>query len=362
MAKVVIAMSGGVDSSPAAVMLKQAGHKVTGITMKIWDGDDAPKNGDHHACYGPGEAEDIEDARKIARMLDIPFYVFDLTQEYKKDVLDYISSEYLSGRTPNPCVRCNCNVKFGALIKKAQDSGLEFDYFASGHYVKAEYDKSRQRYILKKAQDVAKDQSYFLFSLSQEQLSLSLFPLSNYTKGEIRKVARTFGLEVKDKPESQDFITGGYHNLVRGKAQPGPIVDKQGNILGQHRGIPFYTIGQRKRLGVFSSEPLYVTVIDCEKNSLTVGPKSEIYQREFTMSRINWIAIPFLTGSIRAKIKIRYHHKEADALITPLPENEVTVVTDEPQMAITPGQAAVFYDRDTVLGGGTIERVKQHSN
>ncbi|MCD6358461.1 MAG: tRNA 2-thiouridine(34) synthase MnmA, partial [Dehalococcoidia bacterium] len=286
----------------------------------------------------------------------------DLTKEYKKNVLEYTSHEYLSGRTPNPCVRCNCRVKFGALLRKAQDSGLKFDYFATGHYAQTEYDKRRQRYLLKKARDITKDQSYFLSSLSQEQLIHTLFPLGTYTKPEAREMARTFGLEMKDKKESQDFIAGGYYSLIEEATRTGPIIDVQDNVLGQHRGIPFYTIGQRKGLGLSSSEPLYVTAINREENSITVGPKSELYQNELTVDEVNWIAIPLLPEPVRAKVKIRYRHQEADALIAPLPEDKVNVLFDEPQMAITPGQTAVFYDGDIVLGGGTIKNIKQHSN
>jgi len=356
--KVVVAMSGGVDSSVAAALLKEKGYQVNGVTMKIWDGEAFPVEGGRHGCYGPGEEEDIEDARKVAQILGIPFHVFDLRQEYKAEVLDYFCHEYLSGRTPNPCLRCNHKVKFDALLRKTQDSGIDFDYFATGHYARVEYNKSKHRYLLKKAMDLSKDQSYFVSSLSQEQLGRSLFPIGNYTKEEVRKMASDFELGVDNKPESQDFIAGGYSFLVKA-AQPGPILDKQGNVLGEHRGIPFYTIGQRKGLGISSKEPLYVTDIDQEKNAIVVGGKEEVYRDELTASGLNWIAIEKLEQPTKVKARIRYAHNEAEAIITPLNEDKVYVKFKEPQMAITPGQAVVFYQGDVVVGGGTIERTSE---
>jgi tRNA-specific 2-thiouridylase len=356
MAKVVVAMSGGVDSSVAAAILKERGYEVIGITMKVWDGEALPGDDTRHSCYGPGEEEDIEDARKVAQVLGIPFYTFDLRQEYKAQVLDYFCHEYLLGRTPNPCIRCNRRIKFGALLKKARDSGLEFDYFASGHYARVEYDEGKRRYLLKKAKDMAKDQSYFLFSLSQEHLGRSLFPLASYTKGEVRKLSRALGLGIEDKPESQNFIAGGYSTLMEAVAKPGPILNKEGKILGEHRGIPFYTIGQRKGLGISYREPLYVTGIDQGRNAIIAGTKEEVYKDGLLASELNWIAIEELKRSIEVKARIRYLHKEAEAMVIPLEDDKVRVKFNEPQMAITPGQAVVFYDDDTVVGGGTIER------
>jgi tRNA-specific 2-thiouridylase len=349
-------MSGGVDSSVAAALLKEKGYEVIGVTMKVWDGETLPANGTRHACYGPGEEEDLEDARKVAQVLGIPLYIFDLRQEYKIEVLDYFCHEYLSGRTPNPCIRCNRRVKFDALLEKARDTGIEFDYFATGHYARVEHDESGSRYLLKKAKDMAKDQSYFLFALSQEQLSNSLFPLGNHTKEEVRKMARDLELGIDDKSESQDFFAGDYSSLLGKVARPGPILNKEGEILGEHRGIPFYTIGQRKGLGISSKEPLYVTAIDQGKNVIVVGPKEEAYGDELVAMELNWIAIQELSRPVDLKAKIRYLHKEAEAMVIPLDEDKVHVKFKEPQMAITPGQAVVFYDDDTVIGGGTIER------
>ncbi len=356
--KVVVAMSGGVDSSVAAALLKEKGYQVSGVTMKIWDGETLSGEGIRHGCYGPGEEEDIEDARKVARTLGIDLYVFDLRQEYRVEVLDYFCHEYLSGRTPNPCLKCNRKVKFDALLRKTQDSGIEFDYFATGHYARVEYNKNKHRYQLKKARDLSKDQSYFISSLSQEQLGRSLFPIGDYTKEEVRKMASDFGLGVDNKPESQDFIAGGYSSLVE-VAQTGPILDKQGNVLGEHRGISFYTIGQRKGLGISAKEPLYVTDIDPEKNAIIVGNKAEVYRDELIASGLNWIAIEELKQPTKLKARIRYLHKEAEAIVTPLDKDRVCVKFKEPQMAIAPGQAVVFYRRDVVIGSGTIERTRE---
>jgi tRNA-specific 2-thiouridylase len=355
--KVVVAMSGGVDSSVAAALLKERGYQVSGITMKIWDGEAFSGDGARHGCYGPGQEENIEDARKVAQTLGIPFYIFDLRQEYKAEVLDYFYREYLSGKTPNPCLRCNRKVKFDALLRKAQDIGIEFDYFATGHYARVEYSRERQRYLLKKARDTSKDQSYFISSLSQEQLGRSLFPIGDYTKDKVRNLAHDFGLGVDNKPESQDFIAGGYRSLVEA-AQPGPILNKQGDTLGEHRGIPFYTIGQRKGLGIASREPLYVTDIDPETNAITVGSKEEVYQDELIASGLNWIAIEKLEQPIKVRARIRYAHQETEATVIPVNKDRIYVKFKEPQMAITPGQAVVFYQGDIVVGGGTIEKAR----
>jgi len=354
---VLVAMSGGVDSSVAAALLKEKGYLVSGVTMKIWDGETLPGERTRHACYGPGEEEDIEDARRVSQILGIPFHIIDLRREYKTEVLDYFYHEYLSGRTPNPCLICNRMVKFDALLRKARESGIEFDYFATGHHARVKYSKDSNRYLLKKAKDPGKDQSYFISSLSQEQLGGLLFPIGDYTKDEVRSIARDLGLGVDDKPESQDFIDGDYHPFVE-SAQPGPILNKQGDIVGEHRGIPFYTVGQRRGLGIANREPLYVTDIEPETNTVTVGIREEVYRDELTASGLNWIAIEKLERPIKVRAKIRYLHQEASAEVTPVNKDRVYVKFNEPQMAITPGQAVVFYEGDVVVGSGIIEKAK----
>jgi len=354
--RVIVALSGGVDSAVAAALLKEEGYEVTGVTMAIWDGKASGEAGGRHACYGPGETEDIEDARRVAQRLGIPFYVFDLKSEYRASVLDYFRRQYLAGRTPNPCVMCNRWVKFGALMEKARHRGIEFDYFATGHYARVEYDGTRGRYLLKKARDWRKDQSYFLYYLSQEQLGRCLFPLGTYLKEEVRSMARNLRLTIHAKPESQDFAAGGYLSLLEGSPQPGPIMNRQGEILGQHRGIVFYTIGQRRGLGLAAGKPLYVTAIDREKNVIVVGTEEEVLGHSLVASGANWIAIEELTEPLQAKAKIRYRHQEAEAGVTPLDSGKVRVEFKEPQRAITPGQGVVFYNGDTVVGGGTIEQ------
>jgi tRNA-specific 2-thiouridylase len=294
-------------------------------------------------------------------MLGIPIYILDLTREYRAAVLDYFCQEYLSGRTPNPCLRCNRQVKFDALVQKTKESGLDFDYFATGHYARVEHNQAKNRYLLKKARDLNKDQSYFLAFLTQGQLGRAIFPLGNYTKAEVRQMATDFGLPVANKPESQDFAAGGYCSLLPA-TPPGPILDRQGNKLGEHRGISYYTIGQRKRLGLSSPEPLYVIGIDREKNAIIVGGKEAVYQDKLIASGVNWIAIDKLGQPIEVKARIRYRHREAEATATPLGEAGVYVRFREPQPAITPGQAAVFYRDDIVVGGGTIERAEEQSH
>jgi tRNA-specific 2-thiouridylase len=356
MARVAVGMSGGADSSVAAALLREQGYEVTGIAMRTWRGDPMSGTERRHGCYGPGEIEDIEDAGEVAVKLGIPFHAFDLGAEYESEVLDYFRREYASGRTPNPCVRCNRRIKFDVLLRKARESGIGFDFFATGHYARVEYDAARGRYLLRKAWDAKKDQSYFLFALTQEQLGHALFPIGEYTKGEVRRMASELGLGVADKPESQDFADGDFAPLVEEAARPGPILSGSGEVLGQHAGIPRYTIGQRKGIGVAAREPLYVTAIDPERNAVVVGGKDDVYGDELVASDLNWIAVEELRGPIEARARIRYSHEEARAVVSPLGGDRVHVEFRESQMAITPGQAVVFYDDDIVIGGGTIER------
>ena len=256
MTSVIVAMSGGVDSAVAAALLKAQGYEVTGVMMRIWDGETpATEQSGHHSCYGPEDA-DIEDAQRVASVIGIPLHVFDLRNEYRAEVIDYVRREYSSGRTPNPCIRCNSRVKLESMVQKARDAGIAFDCVATGHYVRVEWNEGTQRYLLRKALDELKDQSYFLYSLSQSQLARSLFPIGDFTKDEVRQLAADFNLGVADKSESQDFISGGYTSLVMAEAHPGPILDCSGRVLGEHRGIQFYTVGQRKGLGLPARRPV----------------------------------------------------------------------------------------------------------
>ena len=354
---VLALMSGGVDSSVAAALLKEQGYNVSGVTMKIWDGKTTAQGSTQHGCYGPGEQEDIEDARKVALNLNIPFHVFDLTREYQSGVLDYFCSEYLSGRTPNPCVRCNPSIKFGALVDKARLSGIEFDFIASGHYAKVAYDDTLRRYLLKKAKDLIKDQTYFLAFLSQQQLSRLMLPLGDYTKIEIREMAKRLGLQVASKSDSQNFVCGDYTSVINAESNPGPILDNNGNVMGQHRGLQFYTIGQRKGLEISAKIPLYVSALDPARNTVTLGTKEDLYLNEFIVSGLNWIAISELQQTMIANVKIRSSHREAEAILTPAGNGNVKLKFKECQFAITPGQAAVFYQDDVVIGGGIIKNI-----
>ncbi|UCD08255.1 MAG: tRNA 2-thiouridine(34) synthase MnmA [Dehalococcoidales bacterium] len=353
--RVAVAMSGGVDSSVAAALLKDRGFHISGVTMKIWDGEELPGVQTRHSCYGPGESEDIKDTQKVAEKLGIDLHIIDLSEEYRKEVLDYFEQEYLSGRTPNPCLMCNRRIKFQALIDKAADAGVEYDFFATGHYSSIEYNNISGRYLLKKASDKLKDQSYFLAFLSQYQLGQTLFPIGEYTKQEVRELARKYELDIAEKQESQDFIDAGYRSLI-GDAPAGLIKNMNGEILGEHTGIANYTIGQRKGLGISGKDPFYVTDINPTTNVITVGSREDIYSDELTARNMNWIGMEKPKTVMEVRAKIRYSHDEAEATITPVDDIRIKVKFKESQMAITPGQAVVFYRDDIVLGGGTIER------
>lgn len=352
MSRIIVGLSGGVDSSVAAWLLKEEGHEVIGVTMAIWDGKYHATG--KHACYGSDEEDEIREARELAMKLDIPYHVFDCASEYKQAVLDYFRAEYLAGRTPNPCVQCNQLIKFGLLPLMARKSGIEFDYFATGHYARKGLEDQSGRYLLKKAADPRKDQTYFIYRLSQQQLAGVLFPVGDYNKKEIKEIALRAGITTPDKEESQDFYGGDYKELLHVEEQPGKIVDSQGHVLGTHKGIWNYTIGQRKGLGIAFSEPLYVIGFEREKNQVIVGTRSETYNRSFLVGDLNWIAIDGLHGRVDCTVKIRSAQTERNATLQPAAPGEIQVTFFEPNDSIAPGQSAVFYNGDLVLGGGII--------
>lgn len=354
--KILVGLSGGVDSSVAALILKQQGHEVVGATMSIWGKDGmAAKTGHKNACYGPDEKEDIEEARKIAAQIDIPYYVFNCVEQYEKIVLDNFKSEYIQGRTPNPCVWCNALVKFGVLPLIAKENGIEFDKFATGHYARVE--EKDGRFLLKRGIAPHKDQSYFLYRLKQEQLKNIILPLGNYTKDQIRKIAKYNGLEVAEKPDSQDFYDGDYNELLGVKEKDGNIVDLDGKVLGHHKGIWNYTIGQRKGIGISATEPLYVLELRKDTNEVVIGPADKTFKKELTAVNLNWIAFDNLENERKVYAKIRSTQQPTPVTITPNGDN-VDVVFDELQKSIAIGQSVVFYDEDVVLGGGVIDKVR----
>ncbi len=346
-------MSGGVDSAVAALLLKEQGYEVIGITMKLWEGDSDREDG----CCSLSSAND---ARRVCDLLDIPFYVSNFKEAFQEKVIDYFVDEYFQGRTPNPCIACNKYLKFDDLLKLARS--VEAEYIATGHYAKVEYDEPSGRYLLKKSVTARKDQTYVLYCLTQEQLSHIVMPLGTYTKEEVRAIAAKAGLRVANKAESQEicFIEDNDYGRFLKEVRPedikeGRFVNQEGKTLGKHKGIVNYTIGQRKGLGITFGKPVFVTRIDPKDNTVTLGEHDELMSTTLFADEINLISMEKLTGEMRVTAKIRYSAKEAPATI--LPEGEgIRVNFDEPQRAITPGQAVVFYDGDVVVGGGIIKR------
>lgn len=348
--KVMIGMSGGVDSSVAAYILKQKGYDVTGVTMQIWQED---KEQEGSCC----SLTAVEDARRVATKLDIPYYVINFKKVFDEKVIQYFIKEYLAGRTPNPCIACNRYVKFEEFLNKA--ISMDMDYVATGHYARVDYRDGR--YLLMKSASKKKDQTYVLYNLTQEQLSKTLFPLEDITKEEVRAIAKKLKLNVASKPDSQEICfveDNNYGKFLKEnstlKTKPGDIIDTKGKLLGRHNGIYNYTIGQRKGLGISSNRPLFVIDIDPINNQIVVGDDSEGFGKTLIAEDINLIAIEKLTEERKVSAKIRYAAQESPASIKPLEGNKILVEFDTPQRAITPGQAVVFYDGDIVLGGGTI--------
>ena len=360
--RVLVGMSGGVDSSVAALLLKEQGYEVVGAIMSLWGkggtfdilkeklDSQEQKTATHCACLSPDKQKDIEQARKIAEKLGIEFHVIDCSKEYEKIVIDYFKEEYMQGRTPNPCVRCNQFVKFGAFWQLAEKYGIKFDKFATGHYAKIEEENGK--FFLRRGVNPKKDQSYFLYGLTQEQLSKTLMPLGSYTKEEIREIARKNGFEVADKADSQDFYVGDYNDILNQEPKKGNIVDFDGNILGTHQGFWNYTIGQRKGIGVAAAAPLYVVELRKDTNEVVVAFKEDSLNKGLIASNVNLK----LTSPIECQVKIRSAQEPKSAMIKPRGE-KIAVEFDELQSPIAIGQSAVFYDGETVLGGGIIESV-----
>lgn len=367
---IAVAMSGGVDSSTAAALLRAEGYDLVGLTLQLWNQrrlagkEGMPEQVTGRCC----SLDDVYDARRVAETLEIPYYVVNEEERFEQDVVRPFVREYLNGRTPIPCSLCNDHLKFDQLLVRAQQIGA--DRIATGHYARNEYDPARDRWILSRPTDQAKDQTYFLFGLTQAQLARTLFPLGGYHKAEVREMAANHGLAIAVKPDSQEicFIPGGdYKQFIsaylneQGEEIPdtgGELVSTSGATIGHHSGIHNFTVGQRKGLGVASPDPLYVIQIDNASHRVTVGADAEATTNTLRARDLNWISLPQLDGEMRVRAKIRHRHEPAWATIRPLSgsvgSHEVEAIFDEPQRAVTPGQAAVFYDGDEVVGGGWI--------
>ncbi|MFQ5450859.1 MAG: tRNA 2-thiouridine(34) synthase MnmA [Nitrospinaceae bacterium] len=353
--KIVVAMSGGVDSSVAAALIKNAGCEVVGISLQLWNYNSETDERFGTCC----SLDDLADARRVAGRLDIPFYILNLEKEFREEVVDYFISEYLQARTPIPCTLCNQKLKFDDLIRKAEGFGVR--RVATGHYASIVKDGSG-RFTVRRGRDRTRDQSYFLFNLSQDQLSRLEFPLGDMEKRDVRRIALSLGLNVAEKPESREicFIPDNDYakfiaRQVNGTGfREGEIVDSSGTVLGKHRGYPAFTIGQRKGLNLGGlKEPYFVTHIDPENNRITVGPKQELLREDLMTGQTNWYLPP--SEPFRAEVKIRYRHEAVPARVTPLEDRRARVEFEEPQMAVAPGQSAVFYRNDCIVGGGWIE-------
>ena len=350
-------MSGGVDSSVAAALLHEQGYEVIGITMQLWGKDVCVGSGSRLCC----SVRDAMDAKAVAKRLGIQHEILELVEAFRSHVIDYFVESYREGLTPNPCIACNNHIKFGSLFERAD--ALDAPLVATGHYARLAYDRASERYALRRAAYPRKDQSYVLFNLTQAQCSRARLPLGELSKPQVRELARSLGFETADKPDSQDicFVRDRNKNQFLRKElqvaeEPGPITDRNGSALGTHHGLLGYTIGQREGLGVAAGKPLYVVAMDQSNNRLIVGSREELLCRTLLAERVNWVSIPPPTRPLRAEVKIRSRHEPAPASLTLQDEGRVLVEFDEPQPAITPGQAAVFYNGDVVLGGGWIAK------
>jgi tRNA-specific 2-thiouridylase len=346
--KVAVGLSGGVDSSVAALLLKRAGHEVTGVTMKLWRG--TFRGGARDACFGPGEADDIERAAEFARSIGVDYSVLDCSEAYEREIVDAFREISLRGETPNPCVLCNASLKFGLLPRLARAQGVEFDCFATGHY--ARIVRTGGRFAVRRAADEKKDQSYFLYRLSQEQLAHTLFPLGEHTKEEVRAFARAHGLGMADKPDSQDFYSGDRNELLGVADREGEVVDLAGRVLGRHRGYWHYTIGQRKGLGIAAPEPLYVVRVDACHNRVVLGGKDALCVRSFRVDEMNWMAQAETDAPLACGVKIR----STGAPRGPTTFQGGVCTVPDGIAGVAPGQSAVFYGADgEILCGGVIQ-------
>ena len=358
---VAVGLSGGVDSSVAAWLLKQAGWQVTGLTMSIWDGSVPIPDAGLSGCFGPGEARDLEAARAAAARIGIAHRVIPLAKEYRQVVLDYFRDEYLAGRTPNPCVRCNQRMKFGFLLEAARAQGVAFDRFATGHYARVRFDEASGRWQLLRGKDADKDQSYFLSRLRQDQLSQLVFPLGDLRKDEVKAIARERGwVDLAEKDESQDFIECADYSVLfqTGDAKPGDFATRDGTVLGRHRGILHYTVGQRKGLDLGGGgPPRYVLEIDAARNRVVVGAREDLYARGLEANDLSWVGLAGPPAQpLRCRVQIRQRHRAAPATVSVAEDGRLEAVFDDPQLAVTPGQIAVVYRDDAVLASGVIEK------
>ena len=356
MSKVVVGMSGGVDSSVAAYLLKEQGYDVIGVTMQIWQDEEQAAQEENGVCCGLSA---VDDARRVAAALEIPYYVMNFKKEFKENVIDYFVEEYQNGRTPNPCIACNRYVKWESLLQRSLSIGAE--YIATGHYARV-VQLENGRYTLRRSATLAKDQTYALYNLTQEQLKRTLMPVGKYTKDEVRAIAEKINLRIANKPDSQDICfvpDGDYAAYIEEEAgvkvPEGNFVLTDGTVLGRHKGITHYTVGQRKGLGLALGYPAFVLEIRPETNEVVIGTKEESMTTQLRARNLNFMAVEDLTEPLHVFTKIRYNHKGAWCTIEKTGEDEVLCTFDEPQRAVTPGQAVVFYDGEYVLGGGTIQ-------
>jgi tRNA-specific 2-thiouridylase len=354
---VMVAMSGGVDSSVALLRLKERGFRVSGATMKLWDYEDVGGSPSHQGCC---DLNAINDARAVCDALDVPHYVFDFTERFRETIIRDFVDEYLHGRTPNPCILCNTLIKWEMFLSRAVELG--HTAIATGHYARTGYDNASDRFYLKRGVDPTRDQSYVLWGLSQDALRRTLFPLGDITKDETRRIAAEAGLKTARVAESREicFVADDdYERFIRERSAEtiasGDIVDESGNVIGSHKGIPFYTIGQRRGLGIAHPTPLYVKRINVENRQLVVGEKDDLATREMNIGRANWVSAGPISKQFDATVQIRYQHTASPARVTPGGTDRLHVLFESPQWAITPGQSAVVYDGETVVAGGIIE-------